>query len=92
MSHFTTALRAATAAALMGSLAYLGTATANADPTGAASDVNTLAGSVSKGYGLNNCTAQTITSGELAALSCGQNPDAADPPWPSTSSSPPPTI
>ncbi|KZS66641.1 serine/threonine protein kinase [Mycobacterium ostraviense] len=79
MSHFITALRAAAAAALMGSLACLGTATANADPTGTASDVNTLAGSVSKGYGLNNCTAQTITSGELAALSCGQNPDAAGP-------------
>lgn len=79
MSHLTTALRAATAAALMGSFAWLGTASASADPTGTASDVNTLAGSLSKGYGLNNCTAQTITSGELAALSCGQSPDPAGP-------------
>jgi hypothetical protein len=79
MSHLTTALRAATAAALMGSVACLGTATANADPTGNASDVNTLAGSLSKGYSLNNCTPQTLTSGELAALTCGQSPDSAGP-------------
>ncbi|SON59147.1 hypothetical protein MSIMFI_00629 [Mycobacterium simulans] len=79
MSHLTNALRAATAAALMGSFACLGTATAIADPTGNSSDVNTLAASLSKGYGLNNCTAQSISAGELAALSCGQSPDSAGP-------------
>ncbi|CAM4152185.1 hypothetical protein MB901379_00609 [Mycobacterium basiliense] len=79
MSHLRAVLRAATAAAAVGSLACVGTATASADPTGTASDVNTLAGSLSKGYGLNNCAAQSITSGELAALSCGQSPDSAGP-------------
>jgi len=28
---------------------------------------------------VSNCTAQTISGGELAALTCGQNPDAAGP-------------
>jgi hypothetical protein len=80
MPHLTSALRAATAAALMGSFACLGTATATADPnTGNPSDVNTLAGSLSKGYGLNNCTAQPITGDELAALTCGQSPDPSGP-------------
>ena len=80
MSYLTNALRAATAAVLMGSFACLGTATATADPnTGTSSDVNTLAGSLSKGYGLNNCTAQSITAGQLAALTCGQSPDPAGP-------------
>ncbi|WP_204808410.1 serine/threonine protein kinase [Mycobacterium riyadhense] len=79
MSHLTNALRAATAIALLGSFACLGTATAIADPTGNSSDVNTLAASLSKGYGLSNCTAQSISAGELAALSCGQSPDSAGP-------------
>jgi hypothetical protein len=80
MSHLTNALRAATAAALMGSFACVGIATATADPnTGNASDVNTLAGVLSKGYGLNNCTAQPISNGQLAALTCGQSPDPAGP-------------
>ncbi len=81
MSHLSNALSAATAAALMGTFALAGTATASADPnnTGSSADINTLAASLSKGYGLNNCTAQSITSGELAALTCGQSPDPSGP-------------
>lgn len=75
------ALRAAAAAALVGGLAVTGSATAAADPadTGSPANINTLAASLSKGYGLNNCTAQNLTSGELAALSCGQSPDPSGP-------------
>jgi hypothetical protein len=81
MSHLTDALRAATAAALICNFAFAGAATATADPTGTGSsaDVNTLAASLSKGYGLNNCTAQNITGGQLAALTCGQSPDPSGP-------------
>ena len=50
------------------------------DPnTGNAADINTLAASLSKGYGLNNCTAEAITDGQLAVLSCGHNPDPSGP-------------
>src|SRR5262249_14092008 len=80
MSHLANALRAATAAAMMGSFGCLGGATATADPnTGSSSDVNTLAGNLSKGYGLNNCTAEPITGNQLAALTCGQSPDPGGP-------------
>lgn len=90
MSHLANALRAATAAALMGSFAWLATGTATADPnpnpnpnpdpgTGNSADVDTLAANLSKGYGLNNCTAQPITGGQLAALICGQSPDPKGP-------------
>ena len=81
MSHLSNALRAATATLLMGSSAFAGAATATADPTSTANsaDINTLAGSLSKGYGLNNCTAQNLTTGELAALTCGQSPDPSGP-------------
>ncbi|MFZ1178918.1 MAG: serine/threonine protein kinase [Mycobacterium sp.] len=81
MSHLSNALRAATAAALMGTFALASTATATADPagTGSSTDINTLAASLSKGYGPNNCTAQNLTSGELAALTCGQSPDPSGP-------------
>ena len=81
MSHLSNALRGAAAAVLMGSLALAGAATVSAHPagTGNSADVNTLAGLLSKGYGLNNCTAQNISSGELAALTCGQSPDPAGP-------------
>ena len=81
MPHLSNALRAATATVLMGSFAFAGTVTASADPTntGSSADINTLAASVSKGYGLNNCTAQDLTSGELAALTCGQSPDPSGP-------------
>jgi hypothetical protein len=74
------ALRAATAAVLTGGLAVAGAANAIADPnTGSPADMNTLAGSLSKGYDLNNCTAQNLTTGQPAALACGQNPDPAGP-------------
>lgn len=80
MSHLADALRAATTAVLMGSFACLASTTAAADPnTGNSSDVNTLAGNLSKGYGLNNCTAQPITGSQLAALTCGQSPDPKGP-------------
>jgi hypothetical protein len=81
MSPFTNALRAATAIALMGSFAVAGSATAIAEPnTGSAADMNTLAASLSKGYGLNNCKPQELTeSGELAELVCGQSPDSSGP-------------
>jgi hypothetical protein len=81
LSHLTTTLRAATAAALMSAFAFAGTATASGDPanTGNPADINTLAGSLSKGYGLNNCTAQAITGSQLARLTCGQSPDSSGP-------------
>jgi hypothetical protein len=79
MSHLTTALRAATAAALMGSVACLGTATANADPN------DTLAGSLSKGYTTSNCSPQQLSEVQSAfpnvqaVLQCGQNADPSGP-------------
>jgi hypothetical protein len=76
MSH----LRAATAAALASCVVCLATATAAADPnTGNPTDLNTLGASLSKGYTLNACTPQPISTGELASVTCGQNPDAAGP-------------
>ncbi|OBH57768.1 serine/threonine protein kinase [Mycobacterium sp. E2479] len=82
MSDFSNALRAVTATALTGGLALAGGTPAGADPatTGSPSDINTLAASLSKGYGLNNCTAQTIDrSTQLAVLTCGQSPDPRGP-------------
>ncbi len=81
MSHLTTALRVVSAAALTGSLAFAGSAGAGAEPnTGSAADMNTLAASLSKGYGLNNCKPQELSStGELAELICGASPDSAGP-------------
>jgi hypothetical protein len=83
MSHPTNALRAATAAALMGSFALAGSGTATADPNaGNSSDINTLASSLSKGYGLNNC--QPPAAGQMAVsivaeLDCGQSDDPSGP-------------
>lgn len=81
MSHLTIALRAASAAAFTGCLAFAGSAIAVAEPnTGSAADMNTLAANLSKGYGLNNCKPQELTeSGELAELLCGQSPDPSGP-------------
>lgn len=81
MSHLITALRAMSAAAFTGGLVLAGSATAVAEPnTGSATDMNTLAASLSKGYGLNNCKPQELTeTGELAELLCGQNPDSGGP-------------
>ncbi|BBZ46084.1 hypothetical protein MPRM_33650 [Mycobacterium parmense] len=73
------ALRAVLTAALIGGSAA-GIATAGADPgTGNPADVNTLATSLSKGYSLDNCTPESVTAGELAALTCGRSPDPAGP-------------
>lgn len=66
------------AALLAGVTVGPGLAPGSADP-GTPSDVNTLAASLSKGYGLNNCTAQNVTAGQLAAFNCGQSPDPSGP-------------
>ncbi len=81
MSHLSNSVRAATAAAFMGSFALASNATATADPTntGSPADINTLAASMSKGYGLNNCTAAAISGNQLAALTCGHSPDPGGP-------------
>lgn len=85
MSHLITALRAMSAAAFTGGLVLAGSAAAVAEPnTGSATDMNTLAASLSKGYalseGLNNCKPQELTeTGELAELLCGQSPDSGGP-------------
>ncbi|HET7075124.1 MAG TPA: serine/threonine protein kinase [Mycobacterium sp.] len=81
MSRLSNALRGTAATMLTGGLALAGAPIVNADPanTGNPADTNTLATSLSKGYGLNNCTAQNISSGELASLTCGQSPDPAGP-------------
>jgi hypothetical protein len=80
MAYLTNALRAVMAAALVGGFAFAGAATATADPnTGTAADINTLASALSKGYGLNNCTAQAVPNGALAYLQCGQSPDPSGP-------------
>ena len=80
MSRLTNALRAATAGVIVGSFAFAGAPTATADPTsGTSADINTLASALSKGYGLNNCTAQAVPSGALAYLHCGQSPDPGGP-------------
>jgi hypothetical protein len=77
MSRLSNALRAT---ALMGGFAFAGTATVAADPSkGSAGDINTLAASLSKGYGLNNCTTEAVANSQLAVLSCGQNPDPSGP-------------
>jgi len=80
MSHLTTARRAASAVALMalmGGFALAGTATSSADPN--SPDVNTLAGTMSKGYTLSNCEPQPPTSDVLAQIACNQNPDPNGP-------------
>ena len=80
MSHLSNALRAGTAAALVCSFAWLGPATASADPTtGNSAAVSTLAGALSKGYSLNNCTPQNVAGSQLAALSCGPSSDSGGP-------------
>jgi hypothetical protein len=76
MPRLASALRAASAAALMGGFACLGTATATADPS---PEVNTLTGSLSRGYNADNCTAQPPPEGVLAAIQCGQNTDPNGP-------------
>ncbi len=77
MSRFTTTLAAASASALLGGFAVTGTATSTADPS--SSDVNTLAGALSKGYSLSNCAPQPASSDVLAQIACNQNPDPNGP-------------
>jgi hypothetical protein len=80
MSHLSNALRAGTAAALMGSFACLGSAAASADPTtGNSPAISTLAASLSKGYSLNNCTPQNVAGSQLAVLTCGPSSDSGGP-------------
>ena len=80
MSHLTNALRAATAAALMGSVACLDTATAKAGP------IDTLTSTLSKGYTSSNCSPQAVSDVQgsfnatvVAVLQCGQNADSSGP-------------
>jgi hypothetical protein len=81
MSHLTTSLHAVSTAALVAGLAVASNATAAAEPnTGSSADINTLAASLSKGYGLNICKPQELTAtGEVAELICGQSPDPSGP-------------
>ena len=84
MSHLTNAARAAAAAALIGGFALAGGGTATADPvpSNSAADINTLSGSLAKGYSLSNCKpapADNMTFLTLAELDCGQNADASGP-------------
>jgi hypothetical protein len=79
MLNPTITLRAATAAALTASFFCVGTATATADTTGSSADVNSLATSLAKGYGLNNCQSTALTGTEVAELQCGQSPDSSGP-------------
>ena len=80
MPHFTHALRIASASVLVCGFAVAGTAAATADPNmGSQADIDALAGSLSKGYDLKNCTPQPIAPGQLASLQCGQNADPAGP-------------
>jgi hypothetical protein len=80
MSPLTNAMRTATATALIGGSAMVGTVTATADPgTGSSADINTLASSLSKGYGLNNCQPAQLSGPLLAELDCGQSPDPNGP-------------
>lgn len=81
MPRLSNALCATAAAGFMGVLALAGNAIATADPTntGTAADLNTLAASLSKGYGLNNCTAAKLGANQLAAVACGQSPDPGGP-------------
>ncbi|OBF24414.1 hypothetical protein [Mycobacterium kubicae] len=79
MFNTTHALRAATAAALLGSVGCLGAATANADPSDA------LTSSLSKGYSTSNCGTQPVSEVQStfptvqAIMACGQNADSAGP-------------
>jgi hypothetical protein len=79
MFHPTRTQRAAMAAALTTTFFCIGSATATADTTGSSADVNTLASSLAKGYGLNNCQSTPLTGAEVAELQCGQNPDSSGP-------------
>lgn len=67
MPEFSNVLQTVRATAITGCFAVAGAVTASADPatTGSSSDINTLAATLSKGYGLNHCTPDNI---DIAAL------------------------
>ena len=67
MSQLVSVVRAVATGALVGGYAWMGPATAAADPNSTA-----LAGMLSQGYSTSNCTPDS-GSGGLAALKCGQN-------------------
>lgn len=67
MSHFTSLLRAVSAAVLLGGASCASMATANAEPN------QTLLGALSKGYSSSNCSEKSPSSGMVAVLECGQN-------------------
>ncbi|OBK22571.1 hypothetical protein A5634_07265 [Mycobacterium asiaticum] len=79
MTYRTNALRGITAAALVGSCGFFGTATASADPADA------LTSSLSKGYSSSNCSPQAVSEVQSAfptvqaVLACGQNADSSGP-------------
>ncbi|OBK15035.1 hypothetical protein [Mycobacterium asiaticum] len=79
MSHLSHALRGLTTAALIGSFACAGAATASADPS------DTLTSSLSKGYSSSNCSSQPVSEVQSAfptvqaVMQCGQNTDSAGP-------------
>lgn len=78
MPHLANALRLAMAAAIsVGVTTTLAAPTATADPP--SPDVNTLAGSLSKGYTLKNCSSDDPPSGVRAVINCPQNPDSSGP-------------
>jgi hypothetical protein len=69
MSQFVSAMRAVATGALVAGYAWIGPATAAADPNSDA-----LAKMLSQGYTTSNCTTTQGTSGVLAVYQCGQNP------------------
>ncbi|OBG39769.1 serine/threonine protein kinase [Mycobacterium alsense] len=80
MFPLASALRAATAVALLGGSALAGAAAATADPdTGSSTDIDTLTTTLSKGYSLDNCQPAPLSGPVLAELDCGQSPDPNGP-------------
>ena len=73
MPQLAKALRAGSAAVLVGGFACLGTAAASADPN-QPTPTNILSAALSKGYNGSNCK-PAQADGVLAAIDCGQNGD-----------------
>ena len=75
MSYFVNAARAVAAGSLVGGFAWMGPATATADPNSDA-----LAGMLSKGYSTSNCTPAKVKDAvTLARYKCGKNSDPSGP-------------
>lgn len=80
LSSLKNALHVAAAIALMGGSAIVGTPTATADPgIGSPSDLDTLAGLMSRGYSRDNCQPAELAGPALAEFDCGHNPDDSGP-------------